>query len=273
MAEPTRITGVGEFEVSDVQVYRKFTSADLVRYQTGHLIGAKTNGYAARFNDSESLRFLGHYNGPPFLVEAADAVDSNWGKKTERVRQPHRIKIPLYTGTADVPSAWGKVAYGKEGGTCVVSPVGLTYANPIGKVVDIYPADVNDPGDMTAAASVVIEPVYGAWNIEDGACRVMSATGNQTITVWDFGKTIYVPNTAALTLALPAPTDVPIGSRIRFLKTTSDAEIITLDPASSATINGASTFTALDAQYDTVTIAVGVVAGVAVYLVESKQIA
>ena len=73
-----------------------------------------------------------------------------------------------------------------------------------------------------------------------------------TLTVAEAGI-ITVANTSTMTLVLPAAAS-STGLEFTFIKTTSDAQVITIDGNASETINGATTFTSLDAQYDSVTI-------------------
>lgn len=65
---------------------------------------------------------------------------------------------------------------------------------------------------------------------------------------------VTIANTSTMTVNLPAAAS-SAGVTYTFIKTTADAQIITIDANSSETINGATTFTSLDAQHDSVTIA------------------
>ena len=78
------------------------------------------------------------------------------------------------------------------------------------------------------------------------------AQGNDTITVSQAGI-VLVANSGTMTLTLPAAANCT-GHEYTFKKTTAAAFAITLDGNASETIDGATTFTAMDAQYDTVTI-------------------
>ncbi len=64
---------------------------------------------------------------------------------------------------------------------------------------------------------------------------------------------LLMPNSTTRTLTLPTAASAA-GLSFTFVKTTAAASAITLDGAGSETINDATTFTAMDAQYDTVTI-------------------
>jgi len=131
-----------------------------------------------------------------------------------------------------------------------------------------YPtlANLLDASDVAKGAILVglydVLTYYAAVTVEAGLAEarnrtatLMSATGAQDITApMQHKGVILVPNTAALTLTLITPTLASEkGLTVTVIKTTSDAEIITIDTESSETIDGAATYTALDAQYDTAT--------------------
>lgn len=81
---------------------------------------------------------------------------------------------------------------------------------------------------------------------------------NFVVTTVDAAKTllpeesglILLANTTAFTITLPKVSVCGDGLKYLFIKSTSDAEIITLDGAGSETINGSATNTDIDAQYD-----------------------
>jgi hypothetical protein len=83
--------------------------------------------------------------------------------------------------------------------------------------------------------------------------KTLAATGNQTLTTGDLGKLILMPNTAALTVTLPAAADCA-GGKLTFKKTSADAQAVTIDGNASETIDGSANFAACDAANDTVTI-------------------
>lgn len=269
MAEPARLVETSNVSADDRAVYHKFTGT-VVNYYPGQLIGRGTNGYLASMNDSASLAFVG-----TLAQETVEVNSTTAGAFKGRIETPWRLVVPLYSGTAKIiddpasPAASdiGKIAYAKEGGNVVLSPVGLTYANPVGTVVDVKKAD--SPGALSAATHVVLSTAIAPYK----AVRIMSATGTQSLTQHDVGKTILLPNTAAHTLNLPALALVPEGMGFDFQKTTSDAAAVTIDGSGSETINGSTTFAGVDAQYDFVSIRKGIVGGSPVWLITAKNIA
>lgn len=80
---------------------------------------------------------------------------------------------------------------------------------------------------------------------------------------------ILIANTGAISLNLPKAASVGEGFRYLFIKTTSDAQIATLDGNGSETINGSATNTQIDAQYDRI----GIVSNGSNWLIFEREIA
>lgn len=87
--------------------------------------------------------------------------------------------------------------------------------------------------------------------------KLKSIVAAATLTSADFGDSniglILVGNTGTMTITLPTAVN-NTGRIFIFKKTSSSATAITVDGAGSETIDGATTHTAMDAQYDTITI-------------------
>ena len=90
-------------------------------------------------------------------------------------------------------------------------------------------------------------------------------TGTITVTPYDSGL-IIMGNTAAMTVTLPLASSAA-GVALQFIKTTTNAAAITLDGAGSETINGATSYASMDAQWDSVEI---VCNGTAWFVVDQK---
>lgn len=239
-------------------------ATDVARtYQTGQMIGRRSDGYAVDFDDSASLEFMGILFAPQFKVDTADVGVT---RQVRIYRGPY-FALPLYTSSAGVAltgtgaGALGKLAYAYDSGKVTLDPTALTYANVVGRVVGIVPAD---PATFTSTM-VLIQPL----GPRPGGQRTMAATGTQNITAFDMNKKILCGNTAALSLILPAVALTNPGDELCFVKTSTDAQIITLDGAASETINGLTTLTSMDAQYDTATL---VTTGAA-WVIKCKNIA
>ena len=98
-----------------------------------------------------------------------------------------------------------------------------------------------------------------AWLLKDshiatGAHLVtLAATGAQSLAAADFATgqcTVLAPNTAALTLTLPAVASIAVGATLLVRKTSADAYAVTLDGNASETVGGSATFATIDAADD-----------------------
>jgi hypothetical protein len=92
--------------------------------------------------------------------------------------------------------------------------------------------------------------VYQAVNLLENLI-VTTTSAAMTLTPEHSGL-ICVANTGAIAITLPKAATAGAGLIYMFVKTTTDAEIITIDGNGSETINGATTYTSMDAQYDRV---------------------
>ena len=200
-------------------------------------IGLTTAGYAAKFDDTQSLTFDGVVRGREGNPVMPIATQGDAGHEID-LHRPRFLEVAVSgVAKADI----GEVVYATFDQTGTLDPSATTYGNVWGTVFDVV-----------ASGIALVELAYGgvADHTQLSAVRWMAATGNQTITKWDIGKTIFVPNTAALTLTLPAVAVAAKGGRLQFVKTSTDAEIVTLDGNSSEEIDAATTLGTIDAAYD-----------------------
>lgn len=201
------------------------------------MLGRTTGGYLAKFDDTQSLIFVGvvrNDQGSPKLP-AGTAGD---GTLELPYQQPRYLELAV-SGVAVTDI--GKTVYASDDQTGVLT-LGTTYANVVGVVRRVV-----------ASGTALVELCYDgvAGHARLGAVKTLAATGAQSLTKWDIGKTIVVPNTGAYSITLPAVADAAAGGRLQFVKTTSDAAAATLDGNASETIDGATTLATIDAQYDT----------------------
>lgn len=221
-------------------------------YQTGELIGRNSSGYATHFDDTGAMEFMGILDG---IHRKFDSTDTGSLSYLVRIKRARYLTIPLSTGTvgrAESNGAIGKLVYSQYSGACFIDSSTLTYANVVGRIVDIGDA-ATQPDALTSTRAVVVETVpFKA----TGGVRWLAATGNQTINVVDIGKTIFVPNSANLTLTLPAIAACPIGGELKFVRTATggNTTIVTLDGNANETINNSTTYGSVQKQYDTATI-------------------
>lgn len=90
---------------------------------------------------------------------------------------------------------------------------------------------------------------HGALGLRARGVKTLAATGNQTLTTGDLGKLVLVPNTAALSIALPPAADCT-GKGYIIKKTNAAAFAATIDPDGAELIEGGATFALIDANYD-----------------------
>lgn len=105
-----------------------------------------------------------------------------------------------------------------------------------------------------AGATDTTAPVKLGRFVEEGPrVLTLAATGNQSIGIADLvsgNLNLYVPNTGAKTLAIASVALVP-KSFLRVTKTDATEQAVTLDPAGSELIAGATTHETIDANNDT----------------------
>lgn len=246
MANPTAKVGSTQRKFEQTRTIKPVYQSTSTTFYDGEMIGERLDGYVTHFDDTASLRFVGLYIGG--VPHKLDSTDLSFGTRMP-VDCPMTITMPLNTGSAGVADI-GKIAYAYDSGKVILSSAALTYGNPIGTVVAVH-ASPENPLTLSGAYVEILpfrEPRHTR------ATRTMAATGAQDITKFDVNKTILVPNTAALTLNLPAVADCQAGDRITFIKTAAAAFAITLDGASSETIDGGATVATMDANHDTITI-------------------
>jgi hypothetical protein len=201
-------------------------------------VGLNTSGHLDKGSDTQSLCFVGVVSG----IEQSVPTGATAGVFKITTAQPRYV---LAEFTAALTAAdIGETVYLSDDQTLSLTPG--VFGNVVGTVHSL--------GRVSTVASV--ELAYGGKraNLLTAASRVMAATGNQALTKWDVGKTIFVGNTAALTLSLPAVATTQAGDRMTIVKTSADAAAITIDPNASETIDGATTLATIDAAFDVATI-------------------
>jgi len=240
VANATDIVKKGVVRVTDE--FRKESSATLsaaTRFYVHAMVGRTTGGYLAKFDDSQSMIFVGVVRGDqgnprlPAGTAGDGTIDLDY-------QQPKAFEIAL---TSVAVTDIGKPVYALDDQTATLTYSSTTYANLIGTVVGVAGTSI-----------ALVKPAYDgvADNLKFRASKRLSATGAQTLSKWDAGKTIFCANTAALALTLPAISDVPVGTPITIVKDhASDTNAITVTRAGSDTFEGGgTTYTALDAPYD-----------------------
>lgn len=225
------------------------------QFYPNSMVGRNSTGYLTKFDDAASLQFEGVFVGS----SDAGLIPSGGSDGDILLDVAQERYITLAFSSIAVTDI-GKTVYASDDQTG--SLTGGTYANVIGTLVR----------RISATSGVVEVPCHGSArkaNKELSATRTLAATGAQSLTKFDLNKTILLPNTAAYTVTLPAVADTQAGDRLHFVKTTSDAAAVTLDGASSETIDGATTLATIDAQFDCATL----VSTGSAWVVENRDIA
>lgn len=242
MANATDIVKKGAVRRVDEFIERGVeTLSAETRFWPNALIGCDTTGYLCKGDDTQSWTLFGivtQDQGAP-LLPISTAGD---GTAKLRVQQPLRLELQVASvAVTDI----GKKVYALDDQTGTLDASATTYANFVGHVVDVAGTNV-----------ALVELSYGGVSdhLKYGVAKWLAATGTQTLTKLDLNKTIFCPNTAAHTVNLPAVASTQAGDRLIFVKTTSDAQAVTLDGNASETIDGSTTLATIDAQYDCVTI-------------------
>ena len=207
-------------------------------FYPGEMIGKNASGYADHFDDSEPMEFLGVYYGIQYSQSSTDSV-----RQYAKVRRGYRLTIPIASGTvsrvdsnASGGGAVGKIAYAYDSGKVTLDQSALTYANIVGRVVDV--GDIASVTTLNSTYSVVVEPFRMR---SDSGARTLAATGKQTLNKTDLNKTVLVPNTANLTVTLPAIALTTPGDKLTFVRTADANFTVTLDCNASEKINNATT--------------------------------
>lgn len=207
------------------------------RFYPNAMVGRTTGGYLAKFDDTQSMIFVGvvrNDQGSP-LLPAGTAGDGT-------IELPYQTPRFMELAIASIAvTDIGKTVYAIDDQTGTLDSSTRTYANVVGIVRRVV-----------ASGIALVELAYDgvAGNKRLSASKWLAATGNQTLSKWDIGKKIFVPNTGAYSITLPAVAVAQVGGELWFLKTTADAAAATLDGADAEEIDGATTLATIDAAYD-----------------------
>lgn len=216
-------------------------------FYTNAMIGVDESGYFCKADDTQSWTFAGLVRGQEGnpVLPAGTAGD---GTLELDIQCPRFFELAIASiAVTDI----GKKVYAVDDQTGTLDASTRTYANLVGTV-----AWVENLSGVAVSGIAWIKPAYGGVvdNGAHAAAKWMAATGNQTLSKMDLNKTVFLPNTAAHELALPAIADTQAGDYFRFLKTTSDAAAVTLTTPGAETIDGGNTLATIDAQYDCATL-------------------
>lgn len=166
------------------------------------------------------------YSGDEF--SAGIYLESGVSGDAVSVRKVGVVQLAKHN-TANAFTAGDPVYWDTSGETCYnAAATGRVYLGVADK----------DAGATATTLDVELRP----YSDEPGREITLAATGAQTLSAFDFyngkGLNVYVPNTAALTVTLPAMADVPAGVTLLVQKTSADAEAVTVAADSGDTLVG-----------------------------------
>jgi hypothetical protein len=238
VANATDIVKKGTVRVTDEFINLPLSGTAAARiFWPNAMLGVATDGYVDKLDDTQSLAFAGVVR--PDEGKLSQPIESD-GARDIPIHKPQYLELTV-SGVAQADL--GKKVYALDDQTGTLAAT-TAYGNLIGTVARVVATNI-----------ALVKLAYGTdANRDLGAVRTMAATGNQTVSKADLGKTIIVPNTAALQIDLPTATDCQAGDTLVFVKNTADAAIITINTPGSETIDGAATLATLDANYDTATL-------------------
>lgn len=233
MANPTAAVPTRQVQWAQSEQRRVYLQGNATEtiYYPNEMIGVADDGYHAKFDDTQSMRFVGIVAESVRVVQAAGDAD---GANSLVVSQP-RFFTMLTSGGAVTDK--GRYVYASFSNQCALLPG--TYGNLIGEI-----------SKYVSATEYEISPFYtkrprGGYIGQ----RLLAATGTITLSAMDIGKIIQVRNTAAQTINLPALADVDVGEGFLFVKGSGGTFTATLDGSGSETINGATTSATMTADY------------------------
>ncbi len=205
---------------------------DNVKIFKGAFVGRnRSTGYARPLAAGDE--FLG------VSYRCADNTISGHAAGGIAVRLHQAVDI-VHTLTGVVTGDIGKDVYASADDTLTLTPTGNSR---VGRIVAV---------EATSTARVRCGPIASlSGGLENGPV-VSLADASATLTLDHVNRTLLIANTAARTLTLPPAATVRAGAWIRVVKTSAAAEIVTLDGNGAATIDGAATYTGIDAAYDCV---------------------
>jgi hypothetical protein len=219
----------------DVKMYAGQELIDLPVNDSAHiykgaLVGRdRATGYARALTAGDE--FLGVAYG-----EADNTVTGHTaGGINVRLHQDVDI-VHALTGvaTADI----GKDVYASADDTLTLTPTGNSR---VGRVVAV---------EGTNLARVRCMPVLQLGGGYEGLPLVSLADASATLTLDHINRTLLIANSTGRTLTLPPAATARAGAWVRVVKTSAAAAAVTLDGYSTETIDGATTYAGIDAQYD-----------------------
>lgn len=195
--------------------------AEVQAYRVGDLIGLTETGYATLFDQRQPLRFLG-VSEENVQVPA----EANPGQYRLCVDRPMLLSVRLNNAQ---PSHIGYKAYAHSRDEVQLQP------GPFGNFAGVIVAVLNSSEVLLAPPQRSRPDVAGV--------RILPAEGNQVLGRFALHQTLFIPNTAPLTITLPPLSTTQPGDGLRLIKTSNNALAVTVAAATGDTIEGQTTIT------------------------------
>lgn len=160
------------------------------------------------------------------------------------------------TGSVSAEGVWELTKYGAVSGAAIAQGAGVWWDATNEYCVNAPAKNAYFLGyasEAATSAATTVNVKLEEFHAEGTRVLTLAATGNETLNVGDFAGgdlVLFVPNTAAKTLNLPAVASIPVGAKLTVRKTSADAFAITIDANSSEQIAGSTTHATIDANND-----------------------
>jgi len=204
-------------------------------FYPGQMQGTDSTGYLKNIDDTAKMWITGILSSTANVIFTTnDAADKY---KVEVTRKPFSVAMSS-AAVADI----FKPVFITDNQTVSLTPA--TYGNYAGYIFSV-------PSSSSVFVVPPDNPRGGLGCDGMRGVRTLAATGADALTLLDVNTYILCSNSAAKTTTLPAAAGLAYGDKIHFVKPGGGANVWTLD-GNSSNIQGASTFTALDANLDNV---------------------
>lgn len=207
---------------------------DNVRIYKGAFVGRnRSTGYVRPLTAGDD--FVG------VAYQPADNTISGHTAGGIRVRLHQMVDI-VHALSGVVLADVGKEVYASADDTLTLDSDGHSR---IGRIVAV---------ESTGVARVRCRPVSGCVGVLEGMPFVTLADESATLTLDHLNRTLVMANTEARTLVLPSASSARAGAWLRLVKTSAVAAAVVLEGHTVEKVNGSSTYSDVDAQYDSVLI-------------------
>ncbi|MCS7168211.1 MAG: hypothetical protein RMI91_04755 [Gemmatales bacterium] len=214
---PSRITTVPYTETRRLWPL----SAEPQIYHVGDLMGLTETGYATIFDQRQPLRFLG------ISEENVEVPAGSWpGQYRLCIDRPMLLSVRLSNAS---PQHVGYKAYAQSRNQVQLQP------GPFGNFAGVIVAVFNP-------MEVLLAPPQRS-RADTAGVRVLVEGSNHVLGRFAVYQTIFLANTAPMTVTLPPLSVTQVGDVIRFIKSSNNSQAVTISAAPGDSIEGQSELT------------------------------